>query len=150
MDTAKLKTLATCKPSEFLKQTYRIKKAAEIWLTDTDIMNIRKNVPEVPPIDRKAPVEEQEAQRKANEKTLSDAALKNVSAMFDAIAGEHPDETLTLLALCCFVEPEHVDDYEIADYLEALSGLMNHRATRDFFTSLLSLARIITPSTPKA
>lgn len=144
-----LKTLATCKPSEFLRQTYRIKKLAEVWLTETDILNIRKNVPTLPPIIITAPAEEQEAQRKANEEALKKAGLRNFSRMFDAIAGEHPDETLALLALSCFVEPEHADDYEIGDYLDALSRMLAHRATLNFFTSLLQLARLITPDTLK-
>ncbi len=40
-----IKTLSNCKPSEFLKQTNRIRKAVERWLTDTDIANIRKRQP---------------------------------------------------------------------------------------------------------
>ena len=41
------KNLANCKPSEFLKQTFRIKKNVEKWLAHTDIMSIRKNMPEM-------------------------------------------------------------------------------------------------------
>lgn len=145
-----LKTLATCKPSEFLRQTYRIKKLAEVWPTETDILNIRKNVPKVPPINPTMTIEEQEEQRKRNEEALRDAATKNLSAMFDAIAGEHPDETLALMALCCFVEPENVDDHEIGDYIEALSGMLAHRATLSFFTSLVQWTRLLTPEASKA
>lgn len=37
-----MKNLANCTPSEFLKQTNKIKKSVEKWLKATDIMEIRK------------------------------------------------------------------------------------------------------------
>ena len=42
-----MKNLAKCKPTEFVKQTVKIKKAVERWLTDTDIMAIRKRLPKI-------------------------------------------------------------------------------------------------------
>lgn len=144
------KTLANCKPREFMRQTYRVKKFAEVWLTETDIMNIRKNAPELPAIDPQAPKEEQEAQRKANKEAEEKAGLANFSKMFDAIFGEHPDETLELLALCCFVEKERIDDYMIADYLNALTAMLASDTVKSFFTSFMSLARTITGDTSKA
>jgi hypothetical protein len=42
-----MKNLANCKPSEFLKQTNRIRKSVSKWLTDTDIANIRKRMPNI-------------------------------------------------------------------------------------------------------
>lgn len=144
------KTLANCRPREFMRQTYRVKKFAEIWLTETDILNIRKNAPELPAIDTNAPKGEQEAQRKANKEAEEKAGLANFSRMFDAIFGEHPDETLELLALCCFVEREHIDDYMMSDYLDALSAMLASDTVRSFFTSFMRLARTITGDTSKA
>ena len=43
-----MKNLANCKPSEFLRQTNKIRRAAEKWLKITDIMEIRKTLPELP------------------------------------------------------------------------------------------------------
>ena len=40
-----MKTIANCKPSEFLKQTNRLRKVVERWMKDTDIINIRKRIP---------------------------------------------------------------------------------------------------------
>ena len=37
-----MKNLANCTPTEFLKQTSKIKRSAEKWLKVTDIMAIRK------------------------------------------------------------------------------------------------------------
>lgn len=144
------KTLANCKPSEFMRQTYRVKKLAEKWLTDTDIMNIRKNVPTPAPIDPDASPEEKAAQIKANAEAAEKAGLENFSKMFDAVFGEYPDETLTLLAACCFIEPERIDDYDSSDYFSALTDILQSQTVITFFTSFTALARTITGDSAKA
>ena len=135
-----MKNLANCKPSEFLRQTVKIKKAAEKWLKLTDIMNIRKNVPTLP---KDMPIVEKN-------KRLAEIGRENVSKMFDAIAEQHPDETMELLALCCFVEPENVDDHEIAEYLDSFAELIANESVRNFFTSLVNLGLINISDTQKA
>lgn len=145
-----LKTLATCKPSEFLKQTNRIKKSAEKWLTDTDIMNIRKRMPVMEMVPKDGTPEERQAVFDRNKKLTEEQAKKNISAMLDAILEEHPDETLELLGLCCFVEPEHIDDYTVSDYLEAFNSLINDKAVIGFFTSLASLGQMSISKASKA
>lgn len=141
-----LKTLADCKPSEFLKQTNRVRKAVARWLTDTDILNIRRRMPEirVPP---DGTVGEKAAAFSAQKR---EQARKNLSAMLDAILEEHPEETLEVLALCCFVEPEDVDNHEIGEYLDALSRLVTDDAVIRFFTSLAQLGQSDILPTAKA
>lgn len=136
-----MKTLANCKPSEFLHQTNKIRKSVEKWLKLTDIIGIRKRVPEgMPEItpdlsdDEKAAVE-----KKRREMTVA-KAQENLSAIFDACLDDHPDETLEVLALCCFVEPEHVDDYEMKDYLAAALDMAEDETVIRFFTLLMRLA----------
>lgn len=136
---SELKTLATCKPSEFLRQTNRIKKSVEKWLTDTDILNIRKRMATLEMMPKDATEEERKAIFERNKKLTEEQAKRNISAMLDAILEEHPDETLEILALCCFVEPENADDYSVGTYLEAFNSLINDKAVIDFFTSLASL-----------
>ena len=41
-----MKNLANCKPSEFLAQTFKIKKSVQEWLDVTKLMEIRKNQPD--------------------------------------------------------------------------------------------------------
>lgn len=127
-----MKNLANCKPSEFLVQTNKIRKSVSKWLTDTDVMNIRKRMPE---IDENAT----EGERK---EALRKQAGENLNAMLDAIMDEHPEETLELLALMCFVEPENVDEYPMADYLDAFNDLINNKSVIGFFTSLTQLGQI--------
>ena len=131
-----MKTLANCKPTEFLKQTNRIKKATEKWLTATDIMAIRRNMPELEVPDLDASVEEK-ARIMAENKQKRDAQVRaNVSQILDNILDKHPDETLELLALVCFVEPKDVDDHTIDEYLTAITEMINNEAVLGFFTSL--------------
>lgn len=144
-----LKTLVTCKPSEFLRQTNRIKKAVEKWLTDTDVLNIRKRLPSLEKMPEGASEEERLAIFERNKKLAEEQAQKNLSAMLDAMLEEHPEETLQILALCCFIEPEHVDDYKVTDYLNAFNSIISDRAVLNFFISLASLGQTITFDTSK-
>lgn len=134
-----MKNLANCKPSEFLKQTNRIKKSVEKWLTATDIIKIRENMPEFIKPTIEADVEERAGIFAENERRKKAQARKNLSRMLDAILDEHPEETLELLALLCFVEPKDVDEYEMCDYLESVTEMMDNKAVVGFFTSLQRL-----------
>lgn len=147
---SELKTLATCKPSEFLRQTNKIKKSVEKWLTDTDILNIRKRLPVLEVIPKDATQEERNAIFQRNREKSLAQAKENISNMLDAVLEEHPEETLEVLALCCFVEPQNVDDYPMNAYLEAFNSLINDKAVLSFFTSLASLAQMNTSTASKA
>lgn len=124
-----MKNLANCKPSEFLVQTNKIRKSVEKWLKLTDIPNIRKNVP---PIKEGQTKEERRAE-------LAKASKENLNKIFDAVLEEHPQETLELLGLLCFVEPENVDDYPVSFYIQNFNEIINDESVIGFFTSLMSL-----------
>lgn len=126
-----MKTLANCTSKEFLTQTVKIKRAVEKWLTDTDIMNIRKRLPALP--DTMSEDEKKEA--------IESQAKANLSAIFDAIAEEHPDETSEVIALCCFTDPEKMDERPMFDYLTAIADMISNESVIGFFTSLMRLAR---------
>lgn len=136
-----MKTLASCKPSEFLRQTNRIKRSAEKWVKTTRIMELRADAPELEKVPEDAPLDEREAITKRNEELIRSKGLENFSKMFDSVFEDHPEETLELLALCCFVEPKDVDDYPVSEYLKAFTSLLNDEAVIGFFTSLVSLAQ---------
>ena len=122
-----MKTLANCKPSEFLRQTNRARKCAERWMEATDIASIRKRLPELN--DDMTDEEKQAA--------LEKQVKANMSAILDEALEKHPDETLELLALVCFVEPEDVDDYPMVEYIDAANALINNKTVTSFFISLL-------------
>lgn len=142
-----MKNLATCKPSEFLKQTNRIKRSAEKWLTETDILSIRKRMPELVKIDYTTMSESDiEKVKEENKKRVADQAMKNLSVILDEIMEMHPDETLELLALLCFVEPEDVDSHPMCEYLDAIREMIMNEAVLGFFTSLRRLGLTGTPN----
>ncbi|MCI6649125.1 MAG: hypothetical protein MSH24_06305 [Lachnospiraceae bacterium] len=128
---AKLKNLATCKPSEFLRQTNKIRKSVAKWLNITDIMNIRKRQPKL--TDDMTDEQKKEA--------VSKQTRENFDAILDSILDEHPDETLELLALASFVDPKDVDKHSVKEYMESFTELMNDEDVLSFFTSLIELGQ---------
>ena len=129
-----MKNLANCKPSEFLKQTNRIRKSVSKWLTDTDVMNIRQRKPNIAD-------DATDEERKA---AYTQQAKDNLDAMLDAMLEQHPDETLELLALMCFVEPSDVDEHDVTEYLDSFSELIANKSVLNFFTSLMKLESQLT------
>jgi len=129
-----MKNLANCKPSEFLTQTNKIRKSVSKWLTDTDIVNIRK----------RRPVFSDDLSEEERRAALDKQVNENFEAILDAILEEHPQETLELLALMCFIEPEHVDDYSVPEYIEAFNEIIGNKAVLDFFMSLVNWVNQLT------
>lgn len=125
-----MKNLANCKPSEFLRQTNKIRKSVDKWLKLTDIKNIRKNVPEIP----------SDLSTEEKQELMFEQGKKNLNSMLENILEVHPDETLELLALLCFVEPEDVDNHTVTEYLSSFNEIINNKEVIDFFGSLMRLA----------
>lgn len=121
-----MKNLANCKPSEFLAQTNKIKKSVDRWLTDTDVVNIRMRKPDI-----KDEMSEEDKQR-----AIREQVNKNFNDIFSAVVEEHPEETLEVLALICFVEPKDVDSHTMTEYLDTISEVLNNQSVIGFFTSL--------------
>lgn len=135
-----MKTLANCAPREFLKQTARIRHVAADWLDMTKVLEIRKNAPNIP----------KDATAEEKQRLIQEQTKKNLSKILDAILDEHPDETLDLLALMCFIEPEDVDKHSVDFYFDAIAELLSNKAVVRFFTSLVQLEQINTSSASKA
>lgn len=136
-----MKNLTNCSPREFMRQTAKIRHAVSSWLKMTDVLNIRKRLPERPNIPKDMPAEEKTAKLREWNEQVAEQAKANINDMLDAIMDKYPDETVDLLAMCCFVEPESVDDHTISEYLGAIADMMEDENILRFFTSLMSLAR---------
>lgn len=135
-----MKTLVSCTPTEFMTQTYKIKEAVSKWLTDTDILNIRKRLPEgLIKLDDSIKGEQREKINENNKKLIMEQSRKNLNIILDAVLKDHPKETIELLALICFIEPEKADDYPMREYMLAMSEMLNDEAVIGFFTSLVRL-----------
>ena len=136
------KTLMNCKPTEFVAQTCKIKRSVSRFLKDTDLLNIRRRMPEdLKKVDKNAGAEERLEAVRHNSEAMSRQNRQNFSDMLDAMLEKHPDETLEVMALCCFVEPKDVDSHPMRDYMMAFTDLLNDEAVLGFFTSLASLGQ---------
>lgn len=155
-----MKTLANCNAVDFLTQTNKIRKAVAKWLTDTDILNIRKNVPEMPvfkPLEYPKGVSDDEKEKlfdeyqkerekalEGHEKAKREQVKKNLMEMLDKALDEFPMETLEILGMVCFVDKK---DLEKTKGIDLLNGAMDAFADDEvvrFFTSLVSLEQKIT------
>ena len=136
-----MKNLANCKPSEFFKQTLRIKRNVEKWLTSDDIKEIRSRKIDYEEIlDTMTPQEQGEVMLR-NQKKAEEMAMNNFMDILEVMLDKKFDETLAVLALCCFVEPQNVDDYEMDDYLGSIADLISNPNVLRFFVSLAQLGQ---------
>lgn len=135
-----IKTLANCTEVEFLRQTNKIRHAVERWLTVTDIANIRKRLPDLEKIPADADDETRARIEAKNEQLKKEQVDANFDAILDAMLEEHPEETVEVIRLCCFVEPTDKSKH-ITYYLGAFSQMMKDSDVVDFFTSLVSLVQ---------
>ncbi len=126
-----MKNLATCTPTEFLKQSNRIRKSVEKWLTITDVMNIRMKHPKFT----------DDMSDEDKRKAVNEQVKENISEMLDAILEKHPEETVELLALLCFVEPKDADNHSMVEYLASFYEMLSDETVIDFFTLLVQLAQ---------
>ena len=126
-----MKNLANCKPSEFLRQTNRIRHYVQKWMDVTDIPNIRKKLPQIP----------EGATEEEKNKLIREQSAKNLGEMLDAAMEEHPEETMGVLALACFVPVEEADSHPMDFYFDSISEIIESEGTIRFFTSLVSLAQ---------
>lgn len=136
-----MKNLANCKPSEFLKQSLRIKRNVEKWLTSEDIAEIRKRLPKKEAILQTMTKEEQGEVFLRNQKAEKEQIIKNFMDILDVMLDKKFDETLAVIALSCFVEPENVDDYEIDEYLGCIADMLESRNVIRFFASVAHLGQ---------
>lgn len=126
-----MKNLANCSPKEFLIQTNKIRKQAAHWMDITQVMEIRKVLPDTDGL---------EPEEKA--KAISAQAKKNISDMLDAALEANVDETVELLGMLCFVAPEEANDHPVTEYLAAFSEIINCPEVVGFFTSLMQLGQM--------
>lgn len=136
-----MKNLANCTPSEFLKQTNKLKKSLEKWAKDINLNEIRQRIPELEIAKEEMTLEERKALAIRNKQKVKAQSYKNLSDILDAAFEKHPEETLEVLALFCFIDPADVDKHPVSEYLSAITELMNDEAVVGFFTSFLSLAQ---------
>lgn len=136
-----MKNLANCKPSEFLAQSFRIKRSLEEWLDVTQLLEIRKNVPQdLARLDGLTGADREKAIAD-NKKKIQAQVRKNFGDILDKMLNENAEKTLEVLALCCFVDPADVDNHPMSEYFEAVGELMADKGVLSFFSSLVQLGQ---------
>lgn len=136
-----MKNLANCKPSEFLKQTIRIKRNVESWITSDDVKEIRKRMPDLEKTTDGMTESEMKEVVRRNQQKIREQSMTNLLDILEVLMDKKADETLSVLALCCFVEPENVDDYPLEDYLGSVADLLENENVLRFFGSLMRLGQ---------
>lgn len=126
-----MKNLANCSVREFITQTNKIRKSVANWLSLTQIMEIRKHLPDLP----------EDVSKEDKDEALKKQAKENLSDMLDAILDKYPEETAEMLGLTCFIEPEDLDDYKMVELFSSFNEMINCEEVISFFTSLTKLAK---------
>lgn len=134
-----MKNLATCKPSEFIAQTAKIRKSVANWIDVIDIVNIRATHPQYKAIPIGASAEEQKMIIEENALLEKRQAVENANKILDNMLAVHPQETLEVMALCCFVEPSEVDNHPMDEYLQCIMEMVSNKSVMDFFKFLAQL-----------
>lgn len=137
-----MKTLVSCTPREFLTQTNRLRHTLDKWMKDVKLREIRAIVPVLETAPIEATVEERAEIARRNRDKVREQGYQNLMAVLDAAFEKYPDETLEILALCCFVEPNEVNDHPVREYLASITELIGDDAVIDFFTSFLRLSQM--------
>lgn len=136
-----MKNLANCKPTEFFVQTNKIRKAVQKWITVTNLMEIRRRVPKIETQSGEITKEELAGNIEQRKNAFAQQALTNTFDILEQALEFHPQETMAIIALLCFVEPENIDDYPVSDYLDSIAELITNRSVVNFFYSLGALGR---------
>lgn len=136
-----MKNLTNCTPIEFLKQTNRIRHSVEKWLKVTDIMNIKNSLPNFVKINDDMSEEERKEKADINKELVREQNRKNISDILDKCLDEHAEETLEMMALMCFVEPEHINEHSAMEYLKEVTEMISNKDVLDFFSSLIRLGQ---------
>lgn len=134
-----MKNLATCKPSEFVAQTAKIKNAIAKWIDAIDLMAIRATKPQYKTIPFDATPEERAQVIKDNALIQQKQTMANLNKILDNMLAVHPQETLEVLALCCFVEPSEVDNHTIDEYMDCIMEMAQNKSVMNFFSLLAQL-----------
>lgn len=107
-----MRTIANCSPREFLAQTNRIRRSAARWLEMSGAAAILR----------------------------SEGELRGkVDGLLRGVLEKCPEETMELLGLMCFIEPEELDRHSVAELLGAAREIAGCPEVVDFFISLARL-----------
>jgi len=127
-----MKNLATCNLYEFMAQTNRIRHSVSDWLKLVDLKGIRSKKIDFP----------EGATKEERDKIVSDTAGENINLMLEAALEKHPRETAEIIALCCFIDPADIPNYQSREFMGAFADMIGDTEVLRFFGSLMKLAQM--------
>lgn len=127
-----IKTIASLEGAEFLKACNKARHKAADLMQKSRVMDIRKTMPILDGTET--------AEERKNK--IADQSSKNISAMFDRLLDEYPEETYELVRalIVCDQEPDGMD------LLNAALELFQSEKVIYFLSSLAKLAQTNTQS----
>lgn len=144
-----MKNLATCVPSEFLAQTAKIREAVAGWLEVTEFERIRNKKPIFEMLPAGATAEQKALVIRHNAEKMKKQTIDNLNEILDSMLAKHPQETLKVLALCCFVEPEEIDNHTMDEYFDCVMDMVENKSVMRFFSLLVRLDQTPTSTASK-
>lgn len=122
-----MKNLANCTTVEFLRQVNKIRHAAEGFIKDTGILEIRR---------QKAVITDSMTDEEKNAVYKKQARV-NLSDMLDACLDTNAEKTVEIIGLCCFKDTDESKDMEVSELLDVAFDLLGSQRVLDFFTRLM-------------
>jgi hypothetical protein len=104
-------------------------------------MNIKNSLPTFVEINDDMSEEERKEKADINKELVREQNKKKLSLILDRCLDEHAEETLELMALMCFVEPEHINEHSAMEYLKEVTEMISNKDVLDFFSSLIRLGQ---------
>ena len=135
------KNLLNCKPSEALAQMWKVAEIASPWLAATKIFEIKKPIPpeKFKVVPENGTEEEKRIANAYNNNVARAEVKKRLFEMLQVMLKDNAQQTLELIAVANFVEPEDIDEYDFADFLEPISEMISDQRLVNFFISAARL-----------
>ena len=144
-----MKNLANCNGVEFLRQSNKIRHALKDWLKKTKVLEIRKHQPVLVEVSDSMTPEAKEKALEENEKRWREQSRQNISDMLDVCLEENAEETLKIIGMMCFIEPEDAENQKATELLANFAEMLADKDVMSFFSSLMKLDVMNTSDTPK-
>ena len=128
-----MKTLANCSPTEFLRQTNKIRHECSGFLKKSGVLEIRKRQPELTG---------KETEEELKEKNMAQVK-KNLDAMLDVLLDTNAEGAAEMLRLMCIFEPGEEETLTGMELLRVGMDVLSDKAVIDFLLFLMKSAQTI-------
>ena len=136
-----MKNLVNCSPVEFLRQTNKIRHEAESWVKGIDLKSLQRLPDDLVVVTDSMTTEEKEKTERENREKIRANTYRKISNLLDRALDEHAEETVNMMALMCFIEPDKVNDVGMITLLNEITTMLCDKTVLDFLSSLIRLGQ---------